>query len=180
MADTLENKVEGQMAKNRSLVERIAMYVPFYRGYKQKNLRRDEDRAIRDVVAKELFDVKNDLSNASRAALGDLDAMRDSERIKAKVDKYYVDVKKAAAGYSAFHDSIKIMETELDNIISWDAQLIDGVRNLKTVSAQLVQYADTGENIRPALRAVEKEIDAMIEAYNQRENIMKGFVDGKE
>ena len=34
MADTLENKVEGQMAKNRSLVERIAMYVPFYRGYK--------------------------------------------------------------------------------------------------------------------------------------------------
>ena len=51
MADTLENKVEGQMAKNRSLVERIAMYVPFYRGYKQKNLRRDEDRAIRDVVA---------------------------------------------------------------------------------------------------------------------------------
>ena len=68
MADTLENKVEGQMAKNRSLVERIAMYVPFYRGYKQKNLRRDEDRAIRDVVAKELFDVKNDLSNASREA----------------------------------------------------------------------------------------------------------------
>ena len=59
-------------------------------------------------------------------------------------------------------------------------QLIDGVQNLKTVSAQLVQYADTGENIRPALRAVEKEIDAMIEAYNQRENIMKGFVDGKE
>ena len=128
MADTLENKVEGQMAKNRSLVERIAMYVPFYRGYKQKNLRRDEDRAIRDVVAKELFDVKNDLSNASRAAIGDLDAMRDSERIKAKVDKYYVDVKKAAAGYSAFHDSVKIMETELDNIISWDAQLIDGVQ----------------------------------------------------
>ena len=100
MANELEKSAEASIAKNRTLFERICMYVPFYRGYKQKNLRRDEDRAIRGVVAKVLEACKNDLANAARATIGDLDAMRDMERIRSKVDRYCSDVKKSVNGYS--------------------------------------------------------------------------------
>ncbi|MDD4669293.1 MAG: hypothetical protein PHE95_05660, partial [Candidatus Methanomethylophilus sp.] len=113
MTNTLENSVENSMAKNRSLVERIGQYIPLYRGYKQKNLRRDEDRAVRETVARVLAGSKTDLANAARATVGDLNAMRDMERVRSKVDHYYADVKKAVNGYSAFHNSVKILESEL-------------------------------------------------------------------
>ena len=177
MANALENSVEGSMAKNRSLVERIAQYIPFYRGYKQKNLRRDEDRAVRDTVARVLAGSKTDLANAARATVGDLNAMRDMERVRSKVDRYYVDVKKAVNGYSAFHDSVKILESELDAVVTWDAQLIDDANALKQETEQLRNAADAGSDIKAPLRNIETTVDQLIDAYRERENVMRGFVE---
>ena len=83
------------MKKNQSLIERIGLYIPIYRGYKDKNLRRDEDRAVRTEVARVLERVKLDLVTVQRATVNDLDLMRDTERIRSKADRYYIDVKKA-------------------------------------------------------------------------------------
>lgn len=177
MGNAVENSVEGSMSKNRSLIERICMYIPFYRGYKQKNLRRDEDRAVRGVVAQVLNAAKVDLKNASRAAIGDMEAMRDAERVLSKIDRYYTDVKKAVNGYSAFHDSVKIMETELDNVVTWDAKLIDDAEMLKTQTEKLRNDADSKAGIDADLRAVEGTIDELIDAYRERENVMRGFLE---
>jgi hypothetical protein len=171
----LDTKVGDQMAKNRSLTERIGQYIPIYKGYKQKNLRRDEDRAVRQEVARVLENTKNELSTIQRATLNNLDLSRDAERIRAKADKYYIDVKKAVNGYSAFHDSVKILESELDGLIEWDAKLIDGAVSLKQQAADLVTAADSGEIQKADLRELEKTIDGLIEAYNERETVMRGF-----
>src|SRR5215469_16722377 len=100
---SLDRTVEDQMKKNRSLIERIGLYIPIYRGYKDKNLRRDEDRAVRAEVARVLERAKLDLVTIQRATVNELDLMRDTERIRSKADRYYIDVKKAVNGYSAFH-----------------------------------------------------------------------------
>jgi hypothetical protein len=173
----LESNVEGAMARNRTLTERIALYIPFYRGYKQKNLRRDEDRAIRGVVAKVLEACKNDLANAARATVGDLDAMRDMERIRTKVDRYCTDVKKAVAGYSGIHASVKILESELDKVIEWDANLIDDVELLKQQSAKMLQDIDANLPIRSDMRMIEQTVDEMINTFRERDNVMKNLVE---
>ncbi|MDR3282835.1 MAG: hypothetical protein LBS92_04400 [Candidatus Methanoplasma sp.] len=172
---SIEDKVESQMAGNRSLTERIASHVPIYKGYKQKNLRRDEDRAVRQEVARALENAKTDLSTVQRATVNNLELMRDAERVRAKADKYYIDVKKAAGGYSGFHDSVKILEAELDGLISWDARLIDGATVLKDQTAAAARDADGGIDLKATLRAIEKTIDSLIEAYNERESVMRGF-----
>lgn len=177
MANTLETSAESSIAKNRTLVERISMYVPFYRGYKQKNLRRDEDRAIRDVVAKVLMAAKTDLANCARATLGDLDAMRDMERIRSKVDRYCTDVKKSVAGYSGFHDSVKILETELDQVIEWDAKLIADVSLLKEQTEKMMDDMDNGLPIKGDMRTLEQTIDALIDTYRERDNVMKNLAE---
>lgn len=171
----LENNTERQISDNRTLVSRIASYIPMYKGYKQRQLRREEDRAIRDVVAKELVAVKNDLANSATATVGDLEAMRQSERLRAKVDKYYSQVKKTATGYTGFHEAVKIRETELDRVITYDAQLIEGVEALKKETVELTQYADTGEDIKVPMRLIERDVDKLIENFNQRDAIMKGI-----
>jgi len=176
MGNTLENSVEGSMAKNRSLVERIAQYIPLYKGYKQKNLRRDEDRAIRDTLARVLAASKVDLANASRASVGDLNLMRDMERVRSKLDHYYADVKKAANGYSAFHDSVKILESELDAVVTWDAKLIDDIEALKAETERM-RDIDNAEALRAPLREVEATIDRLIDEYRERENVMRNIIE---
>ncbi|UAL08509.1 MAG: hypothetical protein KRP56_07655 [Candidatus Methanogranum gryphiswaldense] len=164
------------MNDNRSLIERISLYIPGYKGYRQKNLRRDEDRAVRGEVARELEAVKNDLVTVQRATVGNLELMRETERIRSKADKYYIDVKKAVAGYSAFHDSVKIMEKELDGLIQWDAKLMDDVQSLKTQTKAIVDAIDNGNTaLKGQLRDLERTIDQLSEDYLGRESIMKGF-----
>ena len=175
MTNQVESSVESAMARNRTLMERIALYIPGYRGYKQKNLRRDEDRAIRQLVAKVLEDAKKDVKNAQRATVGDLNAMRDGERVYSKLDRYCTDVKKAVNGYSGFHDSIKIQETELDAVISWDAALIDDVEDLKAKTEMMVRDCDNGDPVGADLKLVERTVDKMIDDFRQRDNVMKGF-----
>ncbi|MCQ2079298.1 MAG: hypothetical protein MJZ38_04500 [archaeon] len=177
MTNNLETSAEASIAKNRTLVERIQMYVPFYRGYKQKNLRRDEDRAIRDVVTKVLQAAKTDLANAARATLGDLDAMRDLERIRSKVDRYQTDVKKAVGGYSGVRESVKVLESELDRVISWDAHLIEDVELLKEQTQQMVSDMDQGLSIKSDMRTIEQTIDDLINTFRERDNIMKNLVE---
>jgi len=172
----LETTVENQMKKNRSLVEKIGLYIPIYRGYKEKNLRREEDRAIRNEVARVLERAKLDLVTVQRATVNDLDLMRDTERIRSKADRYYIDVKKAVNGYSAFHAAVKILESELDALIQWDANLIDGAIALKAETDALVKMIDAGEkNLKVPLRELEITIDKLIEDYNGRETVMRGF-----
>jgi hypothetical protein len=177
MGNALENSAEASIGKNRTLIERIQMYIPIYRGYKQKNLRRDEDRAIRDVVAKVLTAVKNDLANAASATLGDVNAMRDMERIRTKVDRYCTDVKKAVGGYSGIHASVKVLESELDKVIEWDANLIDDVELLKEQSAKMLQNIDEGLPIKSDMRVIEQTVDEMINTFRERDNVMKNLVE---
>jgi len=172
----LEATVENQMKKNQSLVERIGRYIPIYRGYKEKNLRRDEDRAVRTEVSRVLERAKLDLATVQRATVNNLDLMRDAERIRSKIDRYYIDVKKAVNGYSAFHTSVKILESELDALISWDAKLIDDAVLLKEETAALVKAIDNKtEDLKSLLRELEITADRLIEDYNGRESVMRGF-----
>ncbi|MDR3074874.1 MAG: hypothetical protein LBU30_02400 [Candidatus Methanoplasma sp.] len=173
---SLNDTVESQIKKNQSLVERIGLYIPIYKGYREKNLRRDEDRAVRTEVARILDRAKLDLSTVQRVTLNDLSLMRDAERIRSKADRYCTDVKKAVNGYSAFHSSVKILETELDALIEWDAKLMDDANSLKEQTSELVSRIDAGEtNIKIPLRELEMTIDRLIEDYNGRETVMKGF-----
>ncbi len=175
---SLDKTVESQMKKNQSLVERIGLYIPIYKGYKEKNLRRDEDRAVRTEVARVLERVKLDLATVQRAAVNDLDLMRDTERIRSKTDRYYIDVKKAVNGYSAFHSSVKIMESELDSLIEWDAKLIDDAVSLKDQTASIVTMIDSGDKgLKAPLRDLEITVDKLIEDYNGRETVMRGFTE---
>lgn len=180
MANQVESSVENAMDKNRALTERIALYIPGYRGYRQKNLRRDEDRAVRQLVGKVIDNAKIDVKNAQRATAGDLNAMRDSERLYSKLDRYSIDVKKAVNGYSAWHDSVKILESELDAVIAWDAALIDDVENLKAQTEMMSRNADCGQSIGADLKLVERTVDKMIDDFRQRDNVMKGFVEKNE
>ena len=176
---TLDQTVKGEMKSEMSLTERIAMYIPIYRGYKEKNLRREEDRAVRGELSRAIQGTKQDLATIQRELASQPELMMDLERIRTKVDKYDISIKKAVNGYSGFHAAVKILEDDLDALVRWDAKLIDDIKLLREGTADLLDSVDRGMDVKAEIRNLERGVDSMMEDYNQREAVMKGF-DGKE
>ncbi len=171
----LDTTVKSKMKGDMGLFEKIKMYIPGYKGYKEKNLRRDADRAVRQELSRTIQGAKADLAEIQRGLIDDFDLMMDIERIRTKVDKYDIDIKKAVNGYSAFHDSVKILEDDLDRVMSWDAKILDDIQAMREATEKILDMVDEGTIARKDLRKYERCIDDMLEDYNQREAIMKGF-----
>ena len=171
----LDTTVKSKMKSDMGLFEKIKMYIPGYKGYKEKNLRRDADRAVRQELSRTIQGAKADLAEIQRGLIDDFDLMMDIERIRTKVDKYDIDIKKAVNGYSAFHDSVKILEDDLDRVMSWDAKILADIQAMREATEKILDMVDEGTLARKDLRKYERCIDDMLEDYNQREAIMKGF-----
>lgn len=176
---TMDETVKSEMKSKMSLTERIALYIPGYRGYREKNLRREQDRAVRNEVARAIQGTKSDLATIQRELAGQPALMADVERIRTKVDRYDIKVKKAVNGYSGFHDAVKILEADLDALTRWDAALIDDIQLLRQATADLLSTVDSGEDAKSEVRNLERGIDSMIEDYEQRETVMRGFDKGE-
>lgn len=174
----LDETVRKEMKDEMSLTERVAMYIPIYRGYREKNLRREEDRAVRGELSRAIQGTKAELATIQRELLRYPALMSDIERIRTKVDKYDIDVKKAVNGYSAFHTAVKITEDDLDSLVAWDAKLIEDIQLMRRAASDLLGSIDEGTDeagLKPEVRNLERGIDSMAEDYNQREAVMKGF-----
>ena len=172
---TLDQTVKGEMKSEMSLTERIALYIPIYKGYKEKNLRREEDRAVRGELSRALQGTKAELATIQRELVSQPDLMMDVERIRTKVDRYDISVKKAVNGYSSFHTAVKILEDDLDALVRWDAKLIEDIQLLRQGTSDLLDSIDRGMEVKAEIRNLERGVDSMMEDYNQRETIMKGF-----
>lgn len=171
----LDNTVKDKMKGDMSLTERIALYIPGYRGYREKNLRREQDRAVRNELSRAIQGTKSDLAEIQRELVTKPKLMLDIERIRTKVDRYDVDIRKAVNGYSGFHDAVKILEDDLDRLCAWDAQMLEDIQLMRTATEDLLRSVDNEDEVRAEIRNLERGVDDLIEIYQKRESVMKGF-----
>src|SRR4030067_988305 len=114
------------------LGERIVAAIPGFRGYKEKELRRESDKLIRNHLYLKLSESKDDLKTVFQK-LSDrryFDVLTDMDRLMAKVDRVVEKVNHASYGYSGFFDIVKVKEENLDRMIDFDNQLVNGVDGL--------------------------------------------------
>ena len=168
---TVTDKVKG----DRSLFERVAMYIPFYRGYRARNLRRDVDREVRQAVSKMIKATKTELANINREVVetGDMVAARKVERLRNKVDTYNTKIEHAASGYSGIWASVKKEEQELDAVVEFDAKVLESADDMRK-DAEAIRNL-MGEDVSKLVNELERKVDLLIEVYEQRELVLKGL-----
>jgi hypothetical protein len=166
--------VKGQMR----LSERIAAFIPGFRGYKEKELRRESDRLIRNHLYLKLSASKNDLRAISQK-LADrryFDVMTDMDRLLAKMDRIVEKVNHASYGYSGFFDAVKVKEENLDRMIDFDNKLIDNVTVLSTeidsFKAELASGVTT--NLKSRVQSVVDKLESLEETFDSREEVILG------
>jgi hypothetical protein len=174
-----ENKdVYAQAKSQMRLSERIAAALPGFRGYKEKELRRESDKLIRNNLTLKLSKDKDNVRSIAQRIADKryLDVLPDIDRLNAKMDRITEKVNHASYGYAGFYDIVKIKEEHLDRMITFDNQLLDEVNaltaNIDDLKAQLL--SGNYSNLKDKIQAITDKLEALEDTFDKREQVILG------
>ena len=125
--DGLENARE-----RRNWLERIVEKIPGFRGYLDREMRREVDKMQRDHLAAQVDRARQAIQGkirnwSRRGALKHLDIASTTEKM---LDRFANRIRHADYGSSGFFDAVKIGEDELEALYRFDLELTETVEAL--------------------------------------------------
>jgi hypothetical protein len=170
--------VYAEAKSQMRLSERIVAAIPGFRGYKEKELRRESDKLIRNHLHRKLSESKDDLKSVFQK-LSDrryFDVLTDMDRLMAKVDRIEEKVNHASYGYSGFFDVVKVKEENLDRMIDFDNKLVDAVDGLAADVDVFKAEIAKGEtkDLKEKVQNITDKIEAFEETFDKRAEVILG------
>jgi len=156
----------------QNALERLMNSVPGFKGYRERDLRRDADRLQREHISARLEDGKKALNQVAAALTrgGDLDVINDVETARKRIDKVANRIRYAERGYSGFFDAVKVDETILAKVYAFDMGLVEDVDGIRAAASA----ASGASDARAAVQDLIGRIDALDARLSERENVLRG------
>jgi hypothetical protein len=118
-----------QLKKDRGGFSKLLSHIPGFKGYMEKETRRDADKLIRNTLATKLEQqlgrvtmLQSDLIDG-----GGLDFVDDVEGASVKLRTFIDRVKTAPRGYAGLFDPVHVREDQLEQLYNFDAGLFGEV-----------------------------------------------------
>lgn len=137
----------GDEERKLSFLEKAVRLIPGYKGYKNKEERRDNDQLLRGQLVQRLDAVRiglNEVINGLRGPAA-LAAAGDMDRLVKRLEQVTDEVRFAERGYRGWFDVHKVREEELDRLYEFDSGLAEDVALLETALGSLGEAARSGE-----------------------------------
>ena len=139
----------------RNWLERLGEMIPGFRGFQDRELRREVDKMQREHLAKELGRLKVVTRGKARAYTdeGKLGVLHLFERLDRQLDGLSQAIRFSDYGASGFFDVVKINEPELEKLYQFDLSVLDDVSLLSgdLVAIPLPGKGDASEAVEQAL-----------------------------
>ena len=161
-------------ADSRNLLESLLRKIPGFKGYLEKEYRRDSDHLARMLIVGELQKAKTSLDNFQRAQVdaGRLEIMPQCERIRSRLDLLQSRLKGAMRGYSAFFDFVRVDEALLDQVYQHDLTTVDESQKLV---AAIDQLSATPESALAGLPKILQQTEELGQQVDERTKILEGM-----
>ena len=168
-----------KVRKERSLLERIMGYIPGYRGYKEKELRRESDRLVRVEVVNRLKAAKTTFRRkfANPALIQKLsseDTFR-FETLTARIDRVTQRIDRAVAGYAGMFDAVKVKEDKLDTVLEYDVSLIEKAEAIKADVEKVNELEPGKDDWRTAMDELISKVEELDSLVDKRSEILRGL-----
>lgn len=158
-------------------LERILHSVPGFKGYYERELRRDSDRLQREFIVQRLRKVKSGMNKALQAAARarDFELLGECDRFARELDKSIGELRYADGGYSGFFDLVKVREAELDRVYEQDARTAEAA---EAFAAEFKRRA--ADSLAPEdLAALREALGRIDELFARRTALLKGLAAGE-
>ncbi len=122
-------RVRETIREQRNVLERLVARIPGFRGYQDREARREADKLLREYGAARLERVLRDLHEvAARSALDELEGLHE---LSNEVDKLRAELRFADRGYSGFFDEVKLDSmSALDAVYERDERIVEQIEQL--------------------------------------------------
>ncbi len=160
------------------LLEQLEDKVPGFKGYKDKELRRQSDRLLRENLARQYQAQKNRIGEAQNALMnaGKIQGLSRLETANLKLQLLIDHLKTGATGYAGLFDAIKIKEAELDRVYQFDMQLSAGVEKIKGIIDQITTMSTQAQDPGPVVNGLVVATEELNAAWNHRVDTMIGLM----
>ena len=151
-------------------LEGLLSKLPGIKGYREKELRRDTDKQVRDTLARELAEHRTKITalQADLLTAGGLLWMDDLEKLIARLQLLIDRIKTAAYGYAGFFDLQRVKEAELDKLAQFDQALFEELPRLDTAVESLAKAIEANEGIKEAVTAISNILARLNETFGRR------------
>ena len=177
MTDSFVDKAEESMGA----IERLLKGLPLVREYNDKELRREADRRLRQLLVTELeqekqrlYDVQKKLLRAGGLAWID-DADGAIQRLQTLIDR----IKTASYGYAGLFAAVKVREAQLDALHRFDVALAERAQEIKERIDQLETGAAERDAIGPAIEAVNDTVTELQRLFDKRSQAITTAADSE-
>jgi hypothetical protein len=165
--------IDERIAESKNWFERAAQHVPGYKGYKQKEIRREADKIQRLYVAerleagrKKLDEVQLDLTRrGGLEMLGIIDvSIRKLRTVRDRIQF-------ADYGYAGLFDATKVKNEQLDELYQFDIRLQQEAQGIEELIDAL--SADS-PSLRIDVGLLDDRIRALDAYFSEREHLITG------
>ena len=158
-------------AKERmGAIERLLKGLPGIRGYVDKEMRRDADKRLRELIAQELDVQKQALLEVQRLLLEGKGLLW-LDNIDQAVQKLQIltdRIKTASYGYAGLFDPVRIREEQLDALHRFDQALANRVVDVKMAVSALRNTVNDSGDIGSATRKLVDLLADLNNLYSKR------------
>ena len=167
-------KIKGAMGGLESFVSKV----PGYKGYKEKELRREADKLLRDYLVRQFEEQQRKLNDQKLQLVssGSIEFIDDLDRASTRLESFIIKIRTASQGYAGFFDAVKVKEDELDALYNFDNALLEGASRLETSISQLDSAIVAQEGVPQAISALVALTGNLNDTWAKREDVVTGAV----
>jgi hypothetical protein len=171
MSDLL-SKVSGGLGG----LEKLVAGIPGYKGYKEKEMRREADRILRETLARKYEEQWSRLTGVQKRLLGSggIEYLDDVESAASKLRGFIDKLKTAAMGYGGIFDAVKVKEDALDKLYQFDNALNDGILQVSGTIDGIDAAAAAKQGIPEAISRLDDQCRYLVTTFEQRKEVLTG------
>jgi hypothetical protein len=157
-------------------LEKLIGKIPGYKGYKEKEMRRDADKLLRDHIYGVLTKQRGRIEDIQgELGVEHIEFVEKIGKARRRLQTLADTVNTAAYGYAGLFDAVRVKEEELDALYSFDNGLLAESEAIAACVDSLQSAIDSGEGVSGAIRDLVETITSLQELYNSRKDVLTGM-----
>jgi len=155
-------------------LEQLVAKVPGYMGYKEKEMRREADKLLREHLARQFEEQRRNITNLQKKLIDSrqvllLDNLEEGVmKLQLLIDR----LKTASYGYAGFFDAVKVKEEQLDALYEFDNALLDEVPKVEAAINRVSEAITAREGVAEAIADLVSTIHNANETFNKRQDVI--------
>jgi hypothetical protein len=169
MKDQIYQKVTDSM----DIFKKLASKIPGFKGYVERQNRRDSDKLIRDTLFRRFRELEGRVSDLQVEFInqGAIEQMDDLEKAALRLRTFADKVHTAPRGYAGLFDAIKINETELAKLYEFDSALMDKADEIGRAIDNIHESVGT-DGLPAAIRNLQTLSKECVKTYERRQEVV--------